>query len=166
MHRDLKLQNLLLVSRKKGENSKIRLNFKVTDFGLAAFVDEQQYIYEICGTPGFIAPEVLTTEDGRYDSKCDIFSIGCILHLLLTSRLPFELKHLEGDFNHYSINIRYDQLKNANQNVVALMEKILRENPKERLSANELIKSEFAEHHLNIINEKLLGYIKTINEPK
>ncbi len=92
MHRDLKLQNLLLIKEKgTGENIG-KKDFKIADFGLSAFVDEKEHIYNKCGTPGFIAPEVLTAKNGRYDSKCDIFSIGCILHLLLTGRLPFQLQ--------------------------------------------------------------------------
>ena len=78
MHRDLKPENLILVS--KGNSDSI--DFKVVDFGLAAYVNEDKRIFNKCGTPGFIAPEIFSSKNGRYDQKCDIFSVGCILYLL------------------------------------------------------------------------------------
>ena len=78
MHRDLKPENLVLLSK---ENSDF-IDFRVVDFGLAAYVNENERIFNKCGTPGFIAPEVFYSENGNYDQNCDIFSVGCILYLL------------------------------------------------------------------------------------
>ena len=44
----------------------------------------------MCGTPNFIAPEVLTAPDEPYDAAVDIWSLGCILYCLLRGRAPFE----------------------------------------------------------------------------
>jgi calcium-dependent protein kinase len=76
MHRDLKPDNLILISKDDLE----LFDFKVVDFGLATFVNTKKHIYKKCGTPGFVAPEVFTTSDGKYTNKCDVFSAGCILH--------------------------------------------------------------------------------------
>ena len=56
----------------------------IADFGLAAFSD-QELIFKRCGTPGFVAPEILLYIDGGpiYDTKCDIFSAGVILYILI-----------------------------------------------------------------------------------
>lgn len=71
MHRDLKPENVIL----KDEE----LNIVVIDFGLASFVSDD-VIYKKCGTPGYIAPEILN--DLRYDTKIDIFSAGVIFYIL------------------------------------------------------------------------------------
>ena len=73
IHRDLKLENILLIDKKN--NYKIKL----VDFGLAAFIDDID-IFKHCGTPGYVAPEVLRDKD--YGTKVDVFSIGVILFSL------------------------------------------------------------------------------------
>ncbi len=76
MHRDLKPDNILM--DKQG-------NLKIIDFGLVAFCNQDDYIFDRCGTPGYIAPEVFNykkkSDSGNpgYDGKCDVFSAGCIL---------------------------------------------------------------------------------------
>ena len=78
MHRDLKPENILF--RKEDSMKEVIL----VDFGLATFVDEEEYLFSRCGTPGFVAPEVVNLKDpkGKYSCKCDLFSIGVILHIL------------------------------------------------------------------------------------
>lgn len=73
MHRDIKPENLIL----KDENS---FEIKLADFGLSEFQGKKQNLFTRCGTPGYVAPEVL--EDKIYDTKCDIFSAGVILYIL------------------------------------------------------------------------------------
>ena len=80
MHRDLKLENLLLRTEKD-------IDVVVVDFGLATQVGlpVKDILFKRCGTPGFVAPEVLAYKDGSeefYDEKCDIFSAGVILFVL------------------------------------------------------------------------------------
>jgi serine/threonine protein kinase len=53
MHRDLKPENLML------KNSRKLHNVKIIDFGLGTFVDVKEYLFKRCGTPGFVAPEVI-----------------------------------------------------------------------------------------------------------
>lgn len=81
MHRDLKPENILL--RKKNEI----YNIVIADFGLASFLNlpASAIFFKRCGTPGFVAPEILTYKEGQdnfYDEKCDIFSAGVIFYLL------------------------------------------------------------------------------------
>lgn len=73
MHRDIKPENLILVDTSDD------LSIKLADFGLAAFIGED-LLYKRCGTPGYVAPEIL--EDSKYDSKVDVFSSGVILYIL------------------------------------------------------------------------------------
>lgn len=78
IHRDLKPDNLVFEKKDQLES------LKICDFGLATFKNVPKYIYPKCGTPGYVAPEVLnlTNEFHRYDEVCDIFSVGCIFYKL------------------------------------------------------------------------------------
>ncbi len=82
-HRDLKPQNFLFLTKKK--NSEIR----IIDFGLSKRFNQEDVepFREIVGTPHYVAPEVLK---GRYDSRCDYWSIGVIMYFLLSGRVPFK----------------------------------------------------------------------------
>ncbi|CAD8119162.1 unnamed protein product [Paramecium primaurelia] len=83
LHRDLKPENMIL--RKKG----VLEDVVIADFGLADFYDPfGNYMFQRCGTPGFVAPEVL--QDKIYDSKVDIFSVGCLMFLLIAGKSPFK----------------------------------------------------------------------------
>ena len=57
---------------------------KIVDFGLATETKAQKYMFPKCGTPGYVAPEILNLIDRnyKYDPVCDIFSCGCILFKL------------------------------------------------------------------------------------
>lgn len=78
MHRDLKPENILFL-KKNDLNS-----LKIADFGLAQDVDTFPFLYPKCGTPGFVAPEILSQSGAlaKYGLKCDIFSCGVILYIL------------------------------------------------------------------------------------
>lgn len=78
MHRDLKPENILL-------RNKDNLECVIADFGLSEFVDADEYLFVRCGTPKYVAPEVINIKDmkKKYSSICDVFSLGLIFHLFL-----------------------------------------------------------------------------------
>ena len=82
VHRDIKPENLLF-STKDIRSAVI----KVSDFGLARFVDEEQLATTTCGTPGYVAPEIL--EMRPYRENCDFWSVGVVLFILLCGKPPF-----------------------------------------------------------------------------
>jgi len=88
VHRDLKLENILIDSIT--EDNKI--NIKVIDFGTAMFFSPDKKIEGTLGTPYYVAPEVLM---GTYTEKCDLWSIGVILFVLLSGNVPFNGKNNE-----------------------------------------------------------------------
>ena len=57
-------------------------SLKVADFGLAKILDDQTLASTACGTPSYIAPEVL--EQKPYGKSCDIWSIGIVTYVLLS----------------------------------------------------------------------------------
>ena len=66
------------------------LDSVIVDFGLACHADEEKYLFYRCGTPGYVAPEIIAlTENGHVDPECDIFSVGVIFHILLVRKPLF-----------------------------------------------------------------------------
>ncbi len=82
VHRDLKPENILIDSIQEHGH----INIKVIDFGTALFFSPQTHFKETMGTPYYIAPEVLL---GSYTEKCDVWSIGVILYIMLSGSPPF-----------------------------------------------------------------------------
>ena len=78
MHRDLKPENIIL--RNEGSFECV-----IADFGLAEFSDAEEYLFVRCGTPGYVAPEVINIKDmkTKYHPICDMFSLGLIFHMLM-----------------------------------------------------------------------------------
>ena len=77
MHRDIKPQNIIL---KHKNNPGI---VKLADLGLATYIHEKEHFFNRCGTPGYIAPEIISLkENQRYDEKCDVYSAAVIFYQL------------------------------------------------------------------------------------
>ena len=83
VHRDLKPANILLSSSEKGV-----YDVRIADFGLSHFVEKGKFLHDRCGTPTYIAPEIL--RDIPYSYKADIFSIGSVMYNIVTRRFLFE----------------------------------------------------------------------------
>ena len=79
-HRDLKPENIMMVSDES-------LDVKIADFGLSRMVDSGSFMSTLCGTPNYVAPEVIQRKG--YTNSVDIWSIGVITYVLISSSLPF-----------------------------------------------------------------------------
>ncbi|ORX70497.1 Pkinase-domain-containing protein, partial [Linderina pennispora] len=83
VHRDIKLENILLADKEQ-------LRIKLADFGLAKIVGEQTFMKTVCGTPMYVAPEVLKVRtQGEYDRQVDMWSLGVVLYICLCGFPPF-----------------------------------------------------------------------------
>lgn len=86
VHRDLKLDNVLLSSSVPGV-----YDVRIADFGLAATIKPGEVLTQKCGTPTYIGPEVLGNQG--YNEKSDLFSLGSIMYNLVTGKYLFQAKN-------------------------------------------------------------------------
>ncbi|XP_055802796.1 CBL-interacting serine/threonine-protein kinase 23 [Solanum dulcamara] len=134
-HRDLKPENLLLDANGV---------LKVSDFGLSALpqqVREDGLLHTTCGTPNYVAPEVINNK-GYDGAKADLWSCGVILFVLMAGYLPFEESNLMA---------LYKKIHKAeftcppwfSSNAKKLIKRILDPNPQTRITISEVIENEW-----------------------
>lgn len=84
-HRDIKPENLLVCDYSPvGRNAK---TIKLADFGLAVELPPGGQLFDVCGTPNYVAPEILS--ESGYDHKVDVWAAGVIAYVLLCGFPPF-----------------------------------------------------------------------------
>jgi len=94
VHRDLKLENILIVKTAEAERRK-SVYVKIADFGFATTIKKPDALIQgTCGSLNYVAPEVLT--GNPYTKSCDYWSIGVILYAMLGGYLPFYVEPEDG----------------------------------------------------------------------
>ena len=131
IHRDIKPENLLL------DNN---FRIKLCDYGWATHYNNNEHINTFCGTPEYVAPEIIKKE--FYDEKIDIWSIGVLLFEMICNYSPFSDKNNNERFKNI-IKGKINWPKNINFKAKKLIEKILKINPNERLSLNDILNDDF-----------------------
>ena len=134
-HCDMKPKNLLLMS--EDNDSYIKL----ADFGFAARCHVPKCLTKQCGTPFFVSPEILMRQP--YDQQSDMWSVGCIIFLLLSGNLPFMGRSQKELFRKIvSGKFEFDEDDWCDVSVEAkdLVKKLLVLDPDERLTSNEALK--------------------------
>ena len=83
-HRDIKLENILLQKDENGE-----LKVKIIDFGFSIWMahDQREKIY--CGTPSYMAPEILMKKP-YHPGPADVWALGVLLYILLCGKFPYK----------------------------------------------------------------------------
>jgi polo-like kinase 1 len=132
IHRDLKLGNVFLNDD---------LEIKIGDFGLATKVDyDGERKKTLCGTPNYIAPEVLGKKGHSYE--VDVWSLGCILYTLLVGKPPFETQSLKDTYSRIKKN-EYHIPSKVGPLARNLITKLLQNDPMKRPSVAEILKDDF-----------------------
>lgn len=149
VHRDLKPENLLL------REAKNDTGILVADFGFATHCKKGQYLKTRCGTPAFVAPEIVL--GSPYNEKCDMWSIGCLLYMLICGYPPFSGK----DHNDLFRKIRASDFtfhdkywKKVSLPAKQLIAALLTVNSKNRMSAKQAAESSWI---LKLPDEALSG---------
>merc|ERR1711998_22276 len=136
-HRDLKPENLLF------DTPDEHADLKLTDFGFAIDLSKQKdgKTNTMCGTPEYVAPEVL--EGKAYDCKADMWSFGVILYILLCGYPPFygdSDGELFGDIKSANFSFDPDFWSGISGDAKDLITRLLVVKPKKRLSAEAAYK--------------------------
>jgi len=131
IHRDIKPENVLI--DKNGVA-------KLTDFGWSNYVDSNEVRKTYCGTPVYLAPEIV--EDVGHDEHVDIWCIGVLIFELLTGTVPFKGRDsITLNNNIKALKIVWpNDISNTAKNLIT---KILKKEPKERISLEDMLKHPF-----------------------
>ena len=131
IHRDIKPENVLL-----GEG----LIAKLTDFGWSNYMQEDEKRQTVCGTPIYLAPEIIKEEG--HDEKVDIWCIGVLLFELITGNVPFQGNDID-TLKENILHLRISWPKDINIDAKNLIKKILKLDPNSRISLEEMLKHPF-----------------------
>jgi len=143
VHRDLKPENILLDKDMK---------VKISDFGFAVNLEEDEKLTDLCGTPGYLAPETLACSmyenvEG-YSIEVDMWACGVILYTLLSGSPPFWHRRqvimlrmiMEGNYNFSS-----PEWDDISENAKNLIRNLLLVDREKRFTAEEALASAFFE---------------------
>ena len=131
IHRDIKPENVLLGSG---------MQAKLTDFGWSNYMQGEYKRTTVCGTPIYLAPEMINNTG--HDEKVDIWCIGVLLFELMTGVQPWK-GHDVNTVKMNIINLRINWPKNMDRKAGDLISKILRYNPSERISLENMLMHPF-----------------------
>lgn len=169
LHRDLKLQNILVTDS---------LDIVITDFGFARYFENDTMIQTICGSPMYMAPEMILKK--KYNNKSDLWSVGIILYELLTGDVPFKVKNMVELIQtiqkvKITLPLKYDTMLSSS--CKELLFQLLKKNPDERISwedffthkwfdVDEILQDEnkLLEMSLRDMNEETLFKHRSIRE--
>lgn len=144
IHRDLKPENILLEEKTGG------FNIRISDFGSACYFDPGKKLQKSLGTPYYIAPEVI---HGDYDEKCDIWSCGIILYMLLTGKPPYKgtnSKSILSLIKSSPFIFTEDNYPHISAPAKDLLKKMLIIDPKQRISASEALNHPWLQSSLQV----------------
>jgi polo-like kinase 1 len=135
IHRDLKLGNVFLDGN---------IDLKVGDFGLATqLVHPEERKRTLCGTPNYIAPEILENHNG-HSFEVDIWSLGVIMYTLLIGRPPFETSSVRSTYKRIRANsYAFPRDVHISSNAKRLISTILNSTPELRPSCDDILNHAF-----------------------
>ena len=137
IQRDIKPENVLI--DKNGVA-------KLTDFGWSNYVDSNEIRRTYCGTPVYLAPEMI--KEIGHNEHLDIWCIGVLLFELLTGTVPFKGRDIDS-LNNNILSLKIVWPRDINNTAKNLISKILKTEPGERISLEDMLKHPFFKEKLN-----------------
>jgi calcium-dependent protein kinase len=155
VHRDLKTENFLFDSKCATKE------LKLVDFGLSnKFGNKLEKLHSRVGTIYYVAPEVLK---GNYDSKCDMWSLGVLMYVMLSGDLPFydeKLAEVYKKLNNGEYHFSKPCWNEVSVTAKNLINGLLTVDPTQRLSAKDALKHEW----FALLPQKKLSMTESIFE--
>jgi serine/threonine protein kinase len=134
VHRDLKLENIMMTDDTEESVSKL------VDFGLCKLMGPGQKASESLGTIAYASPEIL--KGNAYDFCIDVWSLGVIFFVLLSGTLPFEAETQDDTANliiESDLQFSAPKWKKLDQRCVKLVEKMLRKKIEKRITLPDVV---------------------------
>ena len=128
VHRDIKLDNILI---------DLDNNIKICDFGVSKIIKKGESMLEQCGTPAYIAPEILLNQ-GYEGFGVDIWSAGVVLYAMLGGTVPFKGNNIN-ELHDLIIKGEFKPLKDISPEASHLIKNILEVDPKKRISTKDIL---------------------------
>ncbi|KAJ6216981.1 hypothetical protein RDWZM_008138 [Blomia tropicalis] len=135
VHRDLKLGNLFL-------NDDMQV--KVGDFGLASKLISGERKKTLCGTPNYIAPEILL--EAGHGFEVDVWSLGCIVYTLIIGKPPFETDQLKNTYRRIKKN-DYTIPSHINKQLANFIAGMLQSDPSKRPTMKQILNDPYLTHN-------------------
>ena len=142
IHRDIKLDNVLI---------DLNNNIKLCDFGVGKMVHEGEILTDQCGTPAYIAPEILENK-GYEGPPVDLWSSGVVLYAMLSGTVPFKANNIN-DLQNMIMTGNFKEINDISKESNDLLHKLLQVNPKKRITIDEALNHPW----LNNINLNNIG---------
>ena len=143
---------------------------KIIDFGTAKIFEKNKNEKTVIGSSYYIAPEVLQK---NYNEKCDTWSAGVILYMLIVGRAPFDGKNddeIIDNIKKGKFNDKHKKLLNASSEVQDLVKHLLQVNVKKRFSASDALKHPWFKKfnakaiYFNIDKEQIIIYLNRLRK--
>ncbi|CAG9824681.1 unnamed protein product [Phaedon cochleariae] len=144
VHRDLKPQNILLShSGAKAHPQPSEIKLKIADFGFARFLQDGVMAATLCGSPMYMAPEVIMSL--QYDAKADLWSLGTIVFQCLTGKAPFQATTPQAlkQFYEKNANLSPKIAVGTSPELSELLMGLLKRNARERMNFESFFNHKF-----------------------
>ena len=144
VHRDIKLDNILI---------DLTNTVKICDFGVSKKISIGDMMFDHCGTPAYIAPEIFGNK-GYEGYQCDIWSAGVTLYYMLSGIQPFRANSIK-DMEKIVLKGKFDEIEDVSKEANDLIKEMLQIDPKKRITIDNILKHPWL-NNVDLENRKKL----------